>query len=246
MIPAVNIFTQNLLSRVPNLISVCLIGSRATNYELKESSDLDIMILMDDTEKFDKEERSIIVKNIGKMVNCKIQCSIYYLTDLWKYIDSGSPITFTMIRDSIIYYDTGFLEILKKLVRKGIIQPKTEAVEKQLMIAKQLMKITYHSVNKGLIQNLEGAVVSSTQSLLMKMGVEPPTPKQVPIFIKNLLVDKNILTDDYYTIARKVIQTYKDIEHDNKPPLSGKELQQLYNDTNKFVNKIEEILSRMK
>jgi hypothetical protein len=39
---------------------------------------------------------------------------------------------------------------------------------------------------------------------------------------------------------------YKDIEHKRKAPLSGKELQELYNDTNKFVFKVEEIISKVR
>ncbi|MBN1924054.1 MAG: nucleotidyltransferase domain-containing protein [Nanoarchaeota archaeon] len=244
MLKIVDVFIHNLLSRVSNIISVCVFGSRQSE-NAEESSDLDILIIVDDTFDIDKDYTTEIIKKISYMVNPIIHCQIFYLKEFWKYISTGSPITFTILRDSTIYYDTGFFDALQKLVRSGTIKPKTEAVERQLTIAKQLMKITYHSVNKGLIQNLEGAIVSSTQSLLMEMGIEPPAPKEVPLFIKKYLVEREILSDEYYVIARKVIQTYKDIEHNVKPALSGKILQELYNDTNKFVMKVEEILSNI-
>lgn len=245
MLQVIEVFIQNVLSRFSNVKTICLIGSIKKGTS-EEGSDLDLLILVDDTCIVDKNYMTKMIKKIGKMINNKIHCQVFFLKEFWRYINDGSPITFTMIRDSTIYYDTGFFETLKNLVKTGAIKPKTQAVQHQLDIAKQLMKITYHSVNKGLINNLEGAVVSSTQSLLMEMGVEPPAPKEVPLYIKKFLVDREILADEYYGIARRVIQTYKDIEHKKRQQLSGKELQELYNDTNKFVTKVEQVLASMK
>lgn len=246
MIDTVNVFVQNTLSRLTNITSICLIGSRNKEESVEQGSDLDIMVLVDDTEELNKNKVKTIVKNIGKMVDEIIDCEVLFLTEFWKYVNSGSPIIYHMIKNATIYYDTGFFETIQKLMRFGCIKPKSKAVDQQLSIAKQLMKITYHSVNRGLINNLQGAVVSSTQSLLMEMGVEPPNPKQVPDYIKKFLVDENILNEEYYNIAKEVIQTHKDIEHNKKPPLSGNDLQKLYNNSTKFVTKIEDIISSMK
>lgn len=241
----VEVFVQNVLARFTTIKTVCLIGSKRAGTQ-EEGSDLDILVLVDDTEPVDKDYMTRIIKKIGSMINSSIHCQVLYLKEFWRYLSEGSPITFTMIRDSTIYYDVGFFETLQRLVRSGTLKPKPQAVQHQLDIAKQLIKITHHSVHKGLINNLEGAIVSSTQSLLMEMGVEPPAPKQVPVYIKRFLVDREIIADEYYGIARKVIQTFKDIEHNKRPQLSGKELQELYNDTNKFVTKVEQVLSAMK
>jgi hypothetical protein len=150
-----------------------------------------------------------------------------------------------MLRDAKVYYDTGFFETLQKLLRAGFIKPKTEDAERQLFIAKQLMKMTYHSINKGLVDNLQGAVVSATQSLLMLLGKEPPAPKQIPQAIKELIGLK-LIEEEYYLIAKKILQVSKEIEHGKRSNLNAQELQIMYNYTNKFVLKMEELIQKTK
>jgi len=246
MLEIIDLFVEKLLSKYDNLISVCIIGSRLTkNYD--KSSDLDVIILLDNTLslKFDEELLKTEIKELALSVDKIIHCQIMFLTNFWNYITNGSPITFTMLRDAKVYYDTGFFETLQKLLRAGLIKPKTEDAERQLFIAKQLMKMTYHSINKGLLDNLQGAVVSATQSLLMQMGREPPAPKQIPEAIKEL-VDMKILDEEYYLIARKIILVYKEIEHGKRSNLDAKELQIMYNYTNKFMIKMEELIQKTK
>lgn len=245
VLEVVDLFIEKLLSKYENLISVCLIGSRLnSNYD--KSSDLDIIVLLDNTQlNIDEENMKFEIKELAASVDNIIHCQIMFLTNFWNYVNNGSPITFTMLRDAKVYYDTGFFETLQKLLHAGFIKPKTEDAERQLFIAKQLMKMTYHSINKGLLDNLQGAVVSATQSLLMQMGREPPAPKQIPEAIKEL-VDKKIIDEEYYLIARKIIQVFKDIEHGKRGNLDAKELQIMYNYTNKFMIKMEELIQRAK
>ncbi|VVB76096.1 Uncharacterised protein [Candidatus Tiddalikarchaeum anstoanum] len=243
MIEIVDVFVKNLISRVINISSVCLIGSANSGVGYEDASDIDIVVIFDDTEEVNKEYYESVIKRIAQAVSPKIHCQTFSLTEFWNYVENGSPVTFTILRDASIYYDTGFFTTMQKLVRKKVVKLKQESVERQLFIAKQLMDMTYHSVNKGLIQNLEGAIISSTQSLLIEMGLDLPAPKQIPDAIRDYLVSKKVLEEQYYNIARKVIQTFKDIEHNKRPNLSGQELQQLYNDTKTFVNRVEQVLT---
>ena len=75
------------------------------------------------------------------------------------------------------------------------------------------MNMTYHSVRRGLPRDLEDVVVRYSQSVLMKIGVEPPKPNLIPEYLLKHLVQKNLLEQEYYMIARKIINTYKKIEH---------------------------------
>jgi len=245
MLELVDLFIEKLLSKYENLLSVCLIGSRLSN-NYDKYSDLDVIVLLDNTSiKVDEERIKSEIKELALSVDKIIHCQVIFLTHFWSYVTNGSPITFTMLRDAKAYYDIGFFETLQKLLRAGLIKPKTEDAERQLFIAKQLMKMTYHSINKGLVDNLQGAVVSATQSLLMLRGSEPPAPKQIPEAVKELVKIK-LLDEEYYLIAKKIIEVYKEIEHGKRSNLDAKELQIMYNYTNKFVIKIEELIQRFK
>jgi len=245
MLELVDLFIEKLLSKYENLISVCLIGSRLSD-KFDKSSDLDVIVLLDNTSsKIDEDRIKAEIKELAATVDKIIHCQVFFLTHFWNYVTSGSPITFTMLRDAKAYYDIGFFETLQKLLRAGFIKPKTEDAERQLFIAKQLMKMTYHSINKGLVDNLQGAVVSATQSLLMLMGKEPPAPKQIPLALQELVKIK-LIEEEYYLIAKKIIEVYKEIEHGKRSNLDAKELQIMYNYTNKFVIRIEELIQRFK
>lgn len=244
MIEIIDLFIEKMLSKYDNIISVCLIGSRLSGTHDKHS-DLDIIVLIDNTEKIDEEKAKHEIKELALSVNKIIHCQIFFLTQFWNYVNNGSPITFTMIRDAKAYYDIGFFETLQKLLKAGLITPKTEDAERQLSIAKQLMKMTYHSISKGLVDNLQGAIVSATQSFLMQIGKEPPAPKQIPEEIKKM-AENGSIEEEYYFIAKKVIDVYKEIEHGKRPNLDAKELQTMYNYTNKFVIRMEELIQKAK
>ncbi len=242
----VNSFVSQVLNNYSNIVSIFLIGSRVNKTKVDEGSDIDIVVVVDDLEYSWREEIEKEIKESAKKIEPKLHCQVMPITKFWKYIEIGSPITYTMIRDSKILFDIGFISIIKKLQREGYIRPKREAVERQLAIAKQLIKITYHNVNQGLIKNLEGAIVSSAQSALIEMGIEPPTPKEVPDYIKRVLVDRNLLDEKYYHICKRIIDKYKEIEHKKGKGVSPTELQELYNETNDFVSKMEEIVKAIK
>jgi predicted nucleotidyltransferase len=245
MLEIIDYFIEKLLTKYDNIVSVCLIGSRLKG-DFDKSSDLDIIVIIDNaSQKIDEELIKDDIKELASSANKIIHCQVMFLTNFWNYISNGSPVTFTMIRDAKAYYDTGFFEILQKLLKAGFIKPKTEDAERQLFIAKQLMKMTYHSINKGLVDNLQGAVVSATQSLLMLMGKEPPAPKQIPDALKELS-EKKLLDFEYCLIAQKIIQISKDIEHGLRSNVDAKELQAMYNYTNKFVIKMEELIEKIK
>ncbi len=242
----INNFVSEVLNNYYNIVSIFLIGSRVNRTKVDKGSDIDIVVIIDDLENDLDNGIENRIKEIAKKIEPKLHCQVLPVSKFWRYIEIGSPITYTMIRDGKIIFDIGFITIIKKLQKEGYIRPKREAVERQLTIAKQLMKITYHNVNHGLIKNLEGAIVSSAQSVLIEMGIEPPTPKEVPEYIKRVLVDRDLLDEKYYNICKKVIDKYKELEHDKSKGVSPTELQELYNETNDFVSKMEEIVRTIK
>ncbi len=245
MKPFVQHFVSEVLSYCANIISIVLIGSNKDD-EVSEDSDYDVVVLINDLRMNNVGSFCREIKKLGEMINSRLHVQTYLLSDFWNHVQRGTPFTLSILNDSKIVYDIGFFTIIKNLYDSKIITSKNDEIERQKSIAKQKMNMTYYNVKKGLPRDLEEVVVRYSQSVLMKMGVDPPKPNKIPDYIHEHLVKKNLLEKEYYIIAKKIINTYKKIEHGDKRTLPGRTLQKMYNDAHKFATRMESLLNKLK
>ena len=76
----------------------------------------------------------------------------------------------------------------------------------------------------------------------MMYGIPPPTPKETPVLMKQIFVDKEkMLEPEYIKILEKNINTRKDLEHGSKKELSGKDADELLKNAEKFLERIKKL-----
>lgn len=185
---------------------------------------------------------------IGYQISKKIHPQPYLLTEFWEYVREGNPVIYNLVlRDSVIIYDTGFLLPMQMLMRMGNIKPSREAVDKHMRISSDLIKLSKETMTHKICYNLEQAVVSSSQAVLMELGYRPPVPKETADFVEKYLVEKHKLLDrKYVKIAREIIQIYKDIEHKEKKEFTGKEFDEYKEKIEEYVEAFSKILKKIR
>ncbi len=234
--------------------SMCVGGSRKTGKGKKKTSDIDIAIIVDDTDvrrmtRIELKEKLFQrLCEMGFPISKKIHPQPYLLTEFWEYVREGNPVIYNLVlRDSVILFDTGFLLPMQMLLKMGKIKPSKEAVDKHIFVAKELLKLTKKTILSRLVYNLEQCVVSSTQAVLMELGYRPPAPRAVPDFAHDILLkEKKLITQEYVSIAERAIDVYKAIEHKEKKKITANEFDNLMKDTEKYVKKMESILKKIR
>jgi predicted nucleotidyltransferase len=251
----VETYTEAVVKKFGKYIkSMCVGGSTKTGKGKKKTSDIDIAIIVDDTDvrrmtRIELKEKLFQrLCEMGFPISKKIHPQPYLLTEFWEYVREGNPVIYNLVlRDSVILFDTGFLLPMQMLLTMGKIKPSKEAVDKHMFVAKELMALTKKTILSKLVYNLEQCIVSSTQAVLMELGYRPPAPRAVPDFAKDFLMkERKLITQEYVDIATRAIDTYKAIEHKEKKDITADEFDKMMKDTQKYVKKMESILKKLR
>jgi uncharacterized protein (UPF0332 family) len=178
----------------------------------------------------------------GKMtgIENKINIQVYILTDFWENIKEANPIIFTFLRDGVPFYDRGIFMPWKQLLQMGRVKPSPEAIDMYMHTGPQIIERVDYKLKEIAMEDLFYALLTPSQAALMLYGVPPPTPKETPEIMRDVFVKKaKLLESEYIKILETIIQTRKHLEHGDKTKVTGKELDVLISDAEKYLKRLE-------
>jgi hypothetical protein len=236
------------------VVAYVLAGSQVKGRSV-ESSDVDIYVVIDDTDvkqhTFEELKIKLMDLILNKAMEAKILVNskkdlhpqVYTLTEFWLAMSESNPVIITFLRDGIPLYDRGMFIAWKQLLLKGIIKPSQEAANKYMTAAENALKEARNKlkniINNLIIEDLAVAMVTSAQAVIMDSGLLPGDPKETPEMLKQLFVDKGILSMEYVNMLSEVWKMRKDFEH-------GKVNEYKYEDLMNVFEKAEKFISEMK
>jgi uncharacterized protein (UPF0332 family) len=93
-----------------------------------------------------------------------------------------------------------------------------------------------------LVQDIYWGVITPSQALLMLYGLPPPTPKQTVKEMREIFVEKEkMLESKYVTILEKVVDKYKEFEHEKLKEIKGVEIDELIKGTEDYLKRLKEL-----
>jgi len=239
------------------IVSYVLAGSLVQGKATK-TSDIDVFVVIDDTdvkrmtraELKDKLRAIIIGMGIeaGEMtgIKNKINIQVYILTDFWDSIKEANPIIFTFLRDGVPFYDRGIFMPWKQLLRMGKVKPSMEAIEMYMSSGEQMLQRVGAKLKDVAVEDMFYALLTPSQAALMLYGVPPPTPKETPDLMRDIFVKKEkLLEDKFVTTLEKVIKIRKDVEHGVKKEVSGKEVDELLDASDKYLKRVKKLFAQI-
>ncbi len=243
-------FSKKVLEKYGKYIKCIVMMGSVAREEFKPKSDVDIFVVLDDTNfKITPEFQEKVDENLEKIANkisekISIQPS-YTLTEFWDYARVCHPIIYNFIKEGVAIYDTGFFAPIKKLLEMGRIPATREAIEnymegapKKLMRAKTVKLLM-------LAEDCYYAMLNTAQAVLMFMGLEPPVPSKAYEEVKKYLVEPGILEHEYAEWLREIIEIRKKIEHKELTDVSGAFVDEWIDKAEKFVNKMFSLLNAL-
>ncbi len=239
------------------ILSYVLAGS-LTQGRATPTSDIDVWIVIDDTDvkKMTRAElkdklRAIIIGmgiEAGEMtgIKNKLNIQVYILTDFWESLKEANPIIFTLLRDGVPFYDRGIFMPWKQLLRMGRIKPSREAIDLFMSTGEQsISRVKLRLKDMGM-EDTYYAILTPSQAALMLYGVPPPTPRETPEVMEDIFVKKEkLLEPEYIKILKNNVEVRKKIEHGDKKELTGKELDELIDNAEKYLKRINELFKEI-
>jgi len=236
------------------IVSYVIAGS-LTRGEATKTSDVDIFVIVDDTDvkRMSRAElrdrlRGIIYGYVMEAaeiagVKNKLSPQIYILTEFWEGVREANPIFFTFIRDGVPLYDRGTFTPWKLLLRMGKITGTPEAIEKFLTLGEKVHEIVDRKMMDIATEDIYWSVVTPSQGALMLYGMAPPTPKETVKLMKEIFYEKEKLLEKKYIdfLEHVVIDVYKAYEHEKLKKISGKEIDELVKGTKEYIERIRKL-----
>ena len=239
------------------IVSYVLAGSLVQG-KATPTSDIDVWIVSDDTdvkrmtrvELKDKLRAIIIGMGIeaGELtgIKNKINIQVYILTDFWDSLREANPVIFTLLRDGVPFFDRGIFMPWKQLLKMGKIKPSAEAIDIFMGSGEQVIRRVQLKLNEIGMEDIYYALLTPSQAALMLYGVAPPAPKETGKLMREIFVHKEkLLEDKFVKTLERVVEIRKAIEHGDKKELSGKEIDELMGDGDKYLKRIKRLFTQI-
>ena len=239
------------------IVSYVLAGSLVQG-KATPTSDIDVWIVIDDTDvkKMTRAElkdklRAIIIGmgiEAGELtaVRNKINIQVYILTDFWDSLREANPVIFTLLRDGVPFFDRGIFMPWKQLLKMGKIKPSAEAIDIFMGSGEQVIRRVQLKLNEIGMEDVYYALLTPSQAALMLYGVAPPSPKETGTLMRDIFVRKEkLLEEKFVKILEKVVEIRKAIEHGDKKELTGKEIDELMDDGDKYLKRIKRLFTQI-
>ncbi len=239
------------------IVSYVLAGSLVQG-KATPTSDIDVWIVIDDTDvkKMTRAElkdklRAIIIGmgiEAGELtgIKNKLNIQVYILTDFWDSLREANPVIFTLLRDGVPFFDRGIFMPWKQLLKMGKIKPSAEAIDIFMGSGEQVIRRVQLKLNEIGMEDIYYALLTPSQAALMLYGVAPPSPKETGSLIRDIFVHKEkLLEEKFVKILERVVEIRKAIEHGEKKDLTGKEIDELLSDGDKFLKRIKRLFTQI-
>jgi predicted nucleotidyltransferase/uncharacterized protein (UPF0332 family) len=254
MLRVAEIHKTLVLKKFEKYVTSYIISGSLVRGETHKDSDVDVFIIIDDTDvkrmprlELKEKLRGIIhsyIQEASAIAGVKnlLNVQVYLMTDFWESVKDAHPVMFTFIRDGVPLYDRGTFLPWKSLLRMGKIKPSPEAIDMFMSSGDKLEENINRRLLDIAVMDIYWGVLTPSQGLLMLYGLAPPTPKETIKLIREVFYEKeNLLEKKYVDIVTRIVTYYKDYEHGKHKKISGIDLDTMVKDALDYMARLREL-----
>jgi len=243
------------LRKFEKYVSSYVVAGSLVRGETKKTSDVDVYIVIDDTDvkrmprlELKEKLRGIIYSYVAEAeelagVKNKLSPQVYLMTDFWESVKDAHPVIFTFIRDGIPLYDRGTFLPWKLLLKMGRIKPSQEAIDMFMSMGDKMSETIKRRLLDIVIGDIFWGISTPSQALLMLYGLPPPNIYELVKQMREVFVEKEkILEAKYADILDEVcIKYFKGYEHGKIKEVSGTDVDRLLKDAEAYMKRLKEL-----
>lgn len=234
-------YTRKLFKEVSSFVKAVVIFGSLTKNTLNPDSDIDLLVVIDDTYMELTPEILDAFRLINERIildtSDKLHVHTLTLSNYWNYVRNGDPVMINILRDGYSLLDTGIFLPLQKLLYQGEIKPTPEAVYNYAKSSAFAILTSDKRVLEGLI-DLYWSAINITHAFLMSKGELPHSPE----VLENTMKKYKTFSKDDIKLLKELYKLYKDITSNKKSLPDFKEFEKLRQRTIKYHNKIRKEL----
>ena len=244
-----------VLKKFEKYVYSYVIGGSLVRGEAIKTSDVDIYIIIDDTDvkrmsrlELKEKLRNIIysyVLHAGELAGVKNKLSpqVYLLTEFWEGVKDANPIFYTFLRDGVPLYDRGGFLPWKLLLKMGKIKPSPEAIDMFMSVGDKTQQIAKRKLLDIVLGDIYWGVITPSQGLLMLYGLPPTNVYETVKEMKRIFVDKEKLLEKKYAdiLEEIAIKYFKGYEHGKIKSVTGKEVDRLLKNAEEYSKRLKEL-----
>lgn len=238
-------FANELYKELGSMLRAVVIFGSTARHTQQRSSDLDILVILDDilmsmTPEV-LEAYRIIVQRIIVRVSTKIHVTTLRFTAFWDYVRNGDPVSVNILRDGVAVIDSGFFDPLQALLKRGRIRPTKESIWTYYARAPNTLHNSKWHIMQGTM-DLYWAVIDAAHAALMKVGEIPPTPEHISYMMDKALVKKKLLEPHYAKTMQMFYKLMKMITRAQIREISGKQFDHYFKLADDFVRRMKKVI----
>ncbi|MEM5781732.1 MAG: nucleotidyltransferase domain-containing protein [Candidatus Aenigmatarchaeota archaeon] len=242
--PKVIAFTNEARKQYGELIKSVLVFGSAAKGTMKEGSDIDIWVILDDTATKSSEDLQKINTQLyliaQELKDLHIQTTT--LTEFWNWIRLGSPELINFLRYSLPIYDAGFIKPIKRMLEMGLIPPSEETVKLKAEASEARLKKLEIDL-KSMIFELRYAATDACQAVVMYYYKSQPDQKALPEFLEKLVKEKK-LEPEFVEKFKALDKLWKDVDHKAVEKVDAAYLEKALNLTREIIERMKKLLPK--
>ena len=134
----------------------------------------------------------------------------------------------------------------KQLLRMGKIKPSQEAIDLYMSGGEQTLERVRLKIRDIGMEDIYWAIQTPSQAAIMLYGLPPPTPKETPDVLREIFVKKEgLLKEEDVAVMKRVIDTRKKLEHGQLKNLTGKELDELLDQSEEYLKRLKKLFGQI-
>ena len=249
---------NRIVSKFEKYVVSYVIAGSLIRGEAHEYSDLDVSIIIDDTDvtKTTSGELKLKLRNIASneariaekdsgLTKPILNVQVWILSEFWTGLKRAEPVFYTTLRDGVPIYDRGMFSPWKLMLQRGQLIPSPESIRRYIDDGKKYIDRMNMKVKSIATDDLFWSIVYPSQGILMLLGVPPGSPNQVANQINEHLVKANLLDMKYYQTYVKINKLRKDLEYGKLKDVNNSKIVQLIDESIKYIEAINNLYDKI-
>lgn len=235
------------------VVSYVIYGSFISRGKMSPNAEIDVGIIINDTDvkrmsrlELRERLRGIIYQYVTEAlaiagVKNTLHVQTWLLTEFWEAVKDAHPVMFTFIRDGVPIYDRGTFMPWKSLLKMGKLRPSPESIDMFMTTSEKTKEMADRRLIDAMV-DMYYTILNPSQALIMLYGSPPPTHKETPHLMEEIFVNKEkMLKKSEVVILDKIVKLFKKYEDDPKFKITGKEIDQISADTDKYLERLKQL-----